>query len=80
MTQPDFSTLNFEQALADLQGIVADLESGEGSLEESLVRYERGMKLAQRCNTLLDTAELRLQELLPNGEEVDFSGPLDARS
>lgn len=80
MAQPDISTLTFEQALADLQAIVADLESGDGSLEDSLARYERGMKLAQRCNALLDKAELRVQELLPNGDEVDFSGPLDARS
>ena len=80
MTQTDFSDLTFEQALAQLQKLVEELESGDGSLEESLARYERGMKLAAYCNELLDKAELRVQELLPTGEEVPFSGPLDSRS
>ncbi len=80
MTQTDFSDLTFEQALAQLQKLVEELESGDGSLEESLARYEQGMKLAAYCNELLDKAELRVQELLPTGEEVPFSGPLDSRS
>jgi len=80
MTQTDFSHLTFEQALAQLQKLVDELERGDGSLEESLARYEQGMKLAAYCNELLDKAELRVQELLPTGEEVDFSGPMDSRS
>jgi len=77
---PDLTDLTFEQALAQLQKLVEELENGDGSLEESLARYELGMKLAARCNELLDKAELRVQELLPTGEEVPFSGPLDSRS
>jgi len=80
MTSTDFSDLTFEEALAQLQKLVEELESGDGSLEESLARYEQGMKLAAYCNELLDKAELRVQELLPTGEEVPFSGPLDSRS
>jgi len=80
MTQTDFSHLTFEKALAQLQKLVDELERGDGSLEESLARYEQGMKLAAYCNELLDKAELRVQELLPTGEEVDFSGPMDSRS
>ena len=79
MSPPDISDLTFEQALAELQNIVQELENGDGSLDESLSRYERGMILAQRCNDLLDKAELRVRELLPTGEEVDFSGPLNSR-
>ena len=79
-TTPDLSELTFEEALARLQKLVEELESGDGSLEESLARYEEGMKLAAYCNELLDKAELRVQELLPNGEEIPFSGPLDSRS
>lgn len=78
MTDPE--ALNFEQALAELQQIVTELEAGDGELETSLSRYERGMKLARRCNDLLDKAELRVRELLPDGEEQPFSGPLDSRS
>ena len=80
MSQPDISDLTFEQTLAQLQNIVQELESGDGSLDESLSRYERGMLLAQHCNDLLDKAEIRVRELLPTGAEADFSGPLDSRS
>ena len=80
MTQLDSSDPTFEQALAELQNIVQELEGGDGSLDESLSRYERGMTLAQRCNDLLDKAELRVRELLPTGEEVEFSGSLNSRS
>jgi len=76
----DLTDLTFEQALTQLQKLVDELENGDGSLEESLSRYEQGMKLAAYCNELLDKAELRVQELLPDGEERSFSGPLDSRS
>lgn len=72
--------LTFEQALAALQEIVAELEEGEASLEQSLAQYERGIELARYCNDLLDEAELRVRELLPDNTEIDFSGPLDSRS
>lgn len=72
--------LTFEQALRALQEIVSELEQGDGSLEESLERYETGIKLARYCNDLLDKAELRVRELLPDGTEIDFTGPLDSRS
>lgn len=77
---PDFSHLSFEEALAQLQELVDALENGDGSLEENIIRYEQGMKLAAYCNQLLDQAELRVQELLPSGETAPFSGPLDSRS
>jgi exodeoxyribonuclease VII small subunit len=72
--------LTFEQALHALQEIVSELEQGDGSLEESLERYETGIKLARYCNDLLDRAELRVRELLPDGSEIDFTGSLDSRS
>ncbi len=76
----DLTDLSFEQALAQLQQVVAELEKGDGSLEESLARYEQGMKLVAHCNSLLDKAELRVQELLPSGAEAPFAGPMDSRS
>ncbi|NOX61481.1 MAG: exodeoxyribonuclease VII small subunit [Chloroflexi bacterium] len=72
--------LTFEQALNELQTIVARLESGDGSLEENLALYERGMSLVRYCNDMLDAAHLRVRELLPDGSEVDFQGPLDTRA
>lgn len=72
--------LTFEQALAELQRIVAELESGDGDLAASLARYETGVSLIHRCNELLDQAELRLRELSASGQETDFAGPLESRS
>ena len=80
MSQPDPSTLSFEQALTELQATVAGLEAGDANLETNLALYERGVSLVRRCNDLLDQAELRVSELLPNGEETEFRGSLDSRS
>lgn len=61
--------LPFEQALNELEATVNRLEEGELTLDESIALYERGMRLAQRCNEALDAAELQVQQLgLPGGE------------
>jgi exodeoxyribonuclease VII small subunit len=54
---------SYEKAFDELQGIVTKLESGKTSLEETLVLYERGQKLAKLCAKLLDQAELRIRDL-----------------
>jgi len=59
-------TLSFEQALARLTTLVEKLESGKLPLEESVAAFEEGVKLTRRCESLLDSAEQRLQVL---GEE-----------
>ncbi len=59
--------LTFEQAFTQLEDIVTRLESGELSLDESVVLYEQGQKLARFCNTLLDGAELRIRQLSADG-------------
>ena len=53
--------LSFEQAFADLEGIVEKLESGELPLEEALALHERGKQLADHLNALLERAELKVQ-------------------
>lgn len=60
---PDPGLLDYEQAYAELQAIVADLENEQLPLEASLALYERGQALAARCAHLLDTAELRVRKL-----------------
>jgi len=63
--------LTYEQAFAELETIVAALESGEHPLEESMSLFERGQALTKRCAELLDKAELRVQALV--GESLaDF--------
>ena len=66
--------LSFEDALAELEKIVAQLESGDLTLEASLDLFEQGQKLAQQCNVQLETAALRVEQLTEDGEfiEVDL--------
>ena len=55
--------IGLEEALDDLERIVSELEEGKMSLEESLVLFERGMKLVRLCNTRLEGAERRIESL-----------------
>jgi exodeoxyribonuclease VII small subunit len=55
--------LTYEDAFAELEEIVAALESGEQPLEEALALFERGQKLSKQCTELLAKAELKVQEL-----------------
>jgi exodeoxyribonuclease VII small subunit len=61
---PDPSTLTFDDALAELQRTVAELEAGGQPLERTLELYERGVALHERCASLLADAELRVQQLV----------------
>ena len=61
---------SFEQFFRELQATVEKLEAGDLSLDESLALFQRGMELSKKCGELLDRAELRIKELVPqaNGE------------
>ncbi len=59
------SQLSYEEAFQELETTVHQLESGELPLEEALELFERGQKLASRCSALLEKAELKLRELMP---------------
>jgi exodeoxyribonuclease VII small subunit len=60
----DPATLTFDEALAELQRTVAELEAGGQPLERTIALYERGVALHERCSTLLTDAELRVQQLV----------------
>jgi len=70
MTQPsaDIAALSFEQALAELEKIVRDLETGKAGLEESIKLYERGVALRQHCETKLKDAQLRVEKISLNAK------------
>ncbi len=55
--------LTFEQAFAELEEAVRALEKGDLPLEESLALFERGQQLAAYCGKLLDTAELKIEQI-----------------
>jgi exodeoxyribonuclease VII small subunit len=55
--------LRFEQALAELERILRDLEDGTISLDDALARYERGVALLRVCYGQLRDAEQKIQAL-----------------
>lgn len=71
---PDPATLGYEQARDELGSIVARLESGAGTLEESLALWERGEALATRCQEWLDGARERLAAARGAGPGDDTTG------
>lgn len=70
----ELATLTYEAATEQLEAILASLETGELSLEESLAHYERGAALANYCEQKLDEAELRVRQWQPDGETKPFTG------
>lgn len=59
----DIDTLPFEQAMQELEEIVAALEKSSVSLDESVKLYERGEALRKRCDALLAQAEARIEKI-----------------
>ncbi len=71
MSKP-IAELTYEEAYAELETIVAALETGQQTLEESLNLFERGQALLKHCASLLDQAELKVRQL--SGEDLtEFS-------
>ena len=64
---------NFEQALGELEALVAAMESGDMTLEESLQAFETGIRLTRECQQTLKQAEQKVQLLLAeNGDTAAF--------
>lgn len=62
--------MDFEKKLTRLEEIVAQMESGDLSLEDSLKSFEEGVRLSRECNTQLSQAEQKVKLLL----NVDANG------
>ena len=62
--------IDFEQQLESLEGLVASLESGELSLEDSLKSFEQGIKVARECQQALKNAEQKVELLTRQGNEL----------
>ena len=56
--------LSYENALQELEELVHKLETGENDLQTTLLYFERGQSLASYCISLLDNAELKVEEIL----------------
>jgi exodeoxyribonuclease VII small subunit len=64
--------LDFEQALAALEQLVDELESGEQPLEQALASFERGVALTRRCQVALRAAEQKVEILSRDSVEADL--------
>jgi len=60
----------FESKMKELENIVADLEKGDSGLEESLKKFENGMKISKECLKLLENAEKKITIILENNGEI----------
>jgi len=69
--QKKIEELSYEDALAELEEIVAALEDEQNRLEDSIKLFERGQALAARCSELLEAAQLKVKQLAGD-DVIDF--------
>jgi exodeoxyribonuclease VII small subunit len=68
----DIKTPDFEQALAELEGLVERLERGDLPLEDALKTFERGVELTRHCQGSLKAAQQKVEILLKRGNSADI--------
>ncbi|TNE39009.1 MAG: exodeoxyribonuclease VII small subunit [Alphaproteobacteria bacterium] len=73
----DIQKLSFEEALAELEGIVGKLESGAAKLEESIDFYARGTQLKAHCQNKLKDAQSKVEKLVVSASGDLGTEPLD---
>jgi len=60
----------FEEAMQQLEIVAEELEKGNLNLDESVNKFEEGMKLSKQCSELLENAEKRITVLLKDGDTI----------
>ena len=71
------ATVKFEEALARLEAIVAELERGELPLDDSMRIFEDGIKLSKVCLKMLDDAERRVEILVKDKDGRKRTRPFE---
>ena len=63
----------YEESMKELEQLVKDLESGNLTLDESIKKFEKGIKLSKYCSSLLEDAEKKISVLIEkeNGEYIE---------
>ena len=64
------ATSNIEKNMSDLENIVTELEKGDLNLDESISKFEEGIKISKQCNKILEDAEKKITILLEKDGEV----------
>lgn len=64
---------SFEEQIEELEKIINELENGNLNLDDSVVKFEEGMKISKECNKMLENAEKKITILLndENGEKKE---------
>ena len=78
MSDTPVADMSFEQAMAELEKVVGQLESGDVPLEQSITLYERGAELKKHCEAKLKSAEEKVAAL-PLGEGRPPTGTTPVR-
>lgn len=61
---------SFEELMKKLESIVQELEKGDLNLDDSVNKFEEGMKISKECNKILENSEKRISILLENDGEI----------
>lgn len=73
----EYVNLSYEEAMKELESIVSRLESGEGTLDESIALFQKGVELSKLCSQRLEEIEKRVRILMDDGngskKEADFT-------
>lgn len=64
---------NFEEKMKELENLVLELEKGELNLDDSVKKFEEGMKISKECNDILEKAEKRISILLERDGDIKES-------
>ena len=69
---PDIDTMDFDDALRELEGIIEQIDAGDIKLEQAMEAHRRGRSLVLRCRAVLDAAEQELEtSWQDDGESAD---------
>jgi exodeoxyribonuclease VII small subunit len=72
---PEITALSFEDALAELEGIVRRLETGNAKLDEAIAAYERGALLKRHCEAKLREAQARVEKIVVSADGTISAEP-----
>jgi len=70
-TMANLKKTSFESQLEALEGVVARLEAGDLSLDDSLTQFEAGVKLTKDCQKMLNEAQQKVQILSDNEQKLE---------
>lgn len=73
----EYEKLSFEEAMIELESVVSKLDAGEGTLDESIALFQKGVMLSKLCSSRLEEIEKRVRILTDDGlgtkKEMPFS-------